>query len=174
MSKQQPDFYDVYIQEHWRKTLAEEPIYDASMNILILMLIKKLEEIVPDFDYLRFYSYFIRHHCSLKEPTKREEEIKDIIEICLLPLSNLTFDQLCEYILEFARYMGRKRFIACLNELRSCGSIEDPKGRLDTTAFAQVVNDCLFLNEVNFNRFIVNLYPDDDTSYPRYLESLKK
>ena len=140
---------------------------DESIKIFIILLVSKLEG-VPDFDdnaYNRLFGHIIRQFTG--------ED--DLLPIECSEVGNLSVEELIEtQILEGARYMGIKRLIACLDELRSLGHIEDSEGRLDTTAFAQFVNAYFFLNEVNFNRFIVNLYPDDDTSYPRYLESLMK
>lgn len=87
----------------------------------------------------------------------------------------MSIDELIEnQIIEGARTIGIKRFIVCLNELSSLGHQYDCEGRLDTTAFAQFVNAYFFLNEDNFNRFIVYLYSSDCKYYEEYLESLNE
>ena len=141
---------------------------DEAIKIFIILLVSKLEG-VPDFDvhaYDRLFSHIIQKFCDNHYYTN-PFDYSDV--------PKLTIEELIEeQILEGGRWIDRKRFIACLDELRSIGHIDDHEGRLDTTAFAQIVNSYFFLNEENFNRFIVNLYPDDDTSYPRYLKSLKE
>ena len=75
-------------------------------------------------------------------------------------LSNLSVDRLIdEYIIDFAQYMDKIWFIACLNELIECDHIEDSSGTFNSSAIAQFVNEYFFLNEENNDKFIVNLYP---------------
>jgi hypothetical protein len=141
---------------------------DEAIKIFIILLVSKLEG-VPDFDvhaYDRLFSHIIQKFCDNHNYTN-PFDYSDV--------PKLTIEELIEeQILEGGRWIDRKRFIACLDELRSLGHIDDREGRLYTTTFAQFVNSYFFLNEENFNRFIVNLYPDDNTSYPRYLKSLKQ
>jgi hypothetical protein len=139
---------------------------DVSMKVLVLLLISKLGQ-VPELNidsYKRIIAAIIGEFCG--------EDGVLLIECS--NLWNMPVEELIEnQILEGARYIDRKRFIACLDELRSLGHIDDREGRLDTTAFAQFVNAYFFINQENHTRFIKNLYPDDKTSYPRYLASLK-
>ena len=143
---------------------------DEAIKIFIILLVSKLEG-VPDFDvhaYYRLFSHIIQKFCGNHDYT-------NLLKYSDLDVLKLTIEELIEeQILEGGRWIELKRFIACLDELRSLGHIDDSEGRLDTTPFAQFVNSYFFLNEENFNRFIVNLYPDDNTSYPRYLKSLKQ
>lgn len=141
---------------------------EQAMKILIILLISKLEA-VPDFDvhaYDRLYSHIIRKFCGNYDNTNPLK----YSDVPKLPIDELIEKQ----ILEGARIIDRNRFIACLNELRSLGHINDSEGRLDTTAFAQFVNAYFFLNEENFNRFINNLYSNDCMTYLEYLESLNE
>jgi len=150
----------------WLKLCNQRGACDVSIKVFVLLLILKLGQVSElNIDaYKRIIAYIIREFCG--------EDGVLLIECS--NLWNMPVEELIEnQILEGARYIERKRFIACLDELRSLGHIDDREGRLDTTAFAQFVNAYFFLNEENFNRFIVNLYPDDKTSYPRYLASLK-
>jgi hypothetical protein len=141
---------------------------EQAMKMFIIVLISKLKE-VPEFDahsYDRLYSHIIRRFCGNEDNTN---------PLKYSDVPNLSIDELIEnQIIEGARTIGIKRFIVCLNELRSLGHIDDCEGRLDTTAFAQFVNAYFFLNEDNFNRFIVYLYSSDCKYYEEYLESLNE
>jgi hypothetical protein len=141
---------------------------EQAMKMFIILLISKLNG-VPEFDdhsYDRLYSHIIRRFCG-NEYNKNPLKYSD--------LPNLSIDELIEkQIIEGARAIGIKRFIVCLDELCSLGHIDDCEGRLDTTAFAQFVNAYFFLNEENFNRFIVYLYSSDCKYYQEYLESLNE
>jgi hypothetical protein len=139
---------------------------DKSIQIFIILLCLKLDG-VPDFDdhaYDRLFIHIFRKFCGEDDHPFNFSDVQ-----------KLTIEELIEkQILEGARYINIKRFIACLDELRFLGHINDCEGRLDTTAFAQFVNSYFFLNKENFNRFIVNLYPDNVVPYQLYLKSLKK
>jgi hypothetical protein len=141
---------------------------EESIKIFVILLISKLEE-VSDFDvhsYDRLYSHIIRKFCGNYDNTN---------PLKYSDVPKLSIDELIEkQILEGARLISRKRFIACLDELRSLDHINDQEGRLDTTTFAQFVNSYFFLNKENFDRFIVNLYTCDCMSYIEYLKFLKE
>ena len=127
-----------------------------------ILLVSKIGE-VSDFNddsYHRLFCYI-----TLKFGNRNSADPFQFSDVPKLTIEELIEEQ----IIEGAKWIGRKRFIACLDELRSLGHIDDRKGRLDTTAFAQFVNAYFFLNQANFKRFIVNLYPDDDISYLPYL-----
>lgn len=134
------------------------PECKATIKIIVALLISKLDGI-QDFNYERLYAYFLRPFC-------RENEIQQIINVFIFQeLSPYTIDGLIEDILlESGRNIGKDDFIACLNELRSLGHIEDSEGRIDTSAFAQYVNTFFFLNEDNHHEFIEKLYPEHDES----------
>lgn len=134
------------------------PECKATIEIIVALLVSKLDGI-QGFNYERLYSYFLRPFC-------RENEIQQIIDVFILrELSRYTIDGLIQDILlESGRNIGKDDFIACLNELRSLGHIENSEGRIDTSAFAQYVNTFFFLNEDNHHEFIEKLYPERDES----------
>jgi len=152
----------------WSKIYHAVGPCDEAIKMFIILLVSKIGE-VPDFNDHSYHRLF----CYITLKFSNHRNYANPFQFSDVP--KLTIEELIEeQILEGARFIDRKRFIMCLNELRSLGHIDDREGRLDTTAFAQFVNAYFFLNEANFKRFIVNLYPDDDTSYLEYLESLKK
>lgn len=134
------------------------PECETTIKLIVALLVSKLDGI-QGFNYERLYAYFIRPFC-------RENEIQQIIDVFILQeLSPYTIDGLIEDILlESGRNIGKDEFVACLNELRSLGHIEDSEGRIDTSAFAQYVNTFFFLNEDNHHKFIEKLYPERDES----------
>ena len=99
-------------------------------------------------------------------PFSCEGQIQEIIRIFFLgELSSFTIDGLIQDILlESGRTIGKDEFVACLNELSSLGHIEDSEGRIDTSAFAQYVNEFFFINEDNHEK----LYPELDESPTQY------
>lgn len=128
---------------------------DEAIKIIVILLISKIGG-VPNFDeheYGRLYSHTIRKHCG--------EEEKNPFQFSELPKYSIE-EIINEQLIEGGRYIGKDRFIACFNELRSLGQIEDSEGMLDTRAFAQFVNDYFFLNENNHFRIIENLYPSEE------------
>jgi hypothetical protein len=135
---------------------------DEAIKIILILLISKIRQ-VPNFDE-RMYSYIIRKFCGKEE--KNPFYLSDVPTFSVEEIIN-------EQILEGARWIGKDRFVACLNELRSLSHIEDSEGSIDTSEFAQFVNEYFFVNEENFNRFIENLYPPeefqiDSSSIPDY------
>lgn len=150
----------------WSRLNKKDDACDKAIQIFIILLCLKLDG-VPDFDdhvYDRLFIHIVQKFCGENDNPFNFSYVQ-----------KLTIEELIEtQILEGARYINIKRFIACLNDLRSLDHIDDHEGRLDTTAFAQFVNSYFFLNKENFNRFIVNLYPDNVVPYQLYLKSLKK
>ena len=130
----------------------------ATIKLIVALLVSKLGGI-QDFNYERLYAHFIRPFCC-------EDQIQEIIRIFFLgELSSFTIDGLIQDILlESGRTIGKEEFVACLNELSSLGHIEDSEGRIDTSAFAQYVNEFFFINEDNHHEFIEKLYPEHDES----------
>jgi len=130
----------------------------ATIKLIVALLISKLG-VIQGFNYERLYAHFIRPFCC-------EEQIQEIIRIYFLgELSSFTIDGLIQDILlESGRTIGKQEFIASLNELSSLEHIEDSEGRIDTSAFAQYVNEFFFINEDNHHEFIEKLYPKHDES----------
>jgi hypothetical protein len=139
-----------------------KPECKATIKLIVALLVSKLEGI-QGFNYERLYAHFIR-------PFSCEDEIQEIIRIFFLgELSSFTIDGLIQDILlESARTIGKDEFVACLDDLRSLGHIEDLEGRIYTTAFAQYVNEFFFINEDNHHEFIEKLYPEFDESTTQY------
>ena len=136
-----------------------KPECKATIKLIVALLVSKLG-VIQGFNYERLYAHFIRPFCC------EDQKIQEIIRIYFLgELSSFTIDGLIQDILlESGRNIGKDDFIACLNELRSLGHIENSEGRIDTSAFAQYVNTFFFLNEDNHHEFIEKLYPERDES----------
>ena len=135
---------------------------DEAIKIILILLISKIRQ-VPNFDE-RLYSYIIRKYCGKEE--------KNPFRLSGVPTFSVE-EIIKEQLIEGGRYIGKDRFVACFNELRSLGHIEDSEGMLDTSAFAQFVNAYFFLNKDNHFRIIENLYPSeefqiDSSSIPDY------
>jgi len=149
----------------WSESEKYLPECKATIKLIVALLVSKLNRI-QNFDYeKRLYAYFIRPFCGVNE-----NEIRQIIDDYFLQeLSSFSIDELIEGILlESGRNITKEHFVACLDELRSIGHIEDSEGRIDMTEFSQFVNAYFFLNEDNRNRFIKNLYQTRDASPTEY------
>ena len=156
------DFMNIFHSHSYERVCNNEEDSDmlvASMKILIMQLSQKVHPI-DGFDYRRLYSHILRPFFIGKE------HLDFLIDDWIFPsesfdnLSNLSVDRLIdEYIIDFAQYMDKIWFIACLNELIECDHIEDSSGTFNSSAIAQFVNEYFFLNEENNDKFIVNLYP---------------